>query len=229
MGVRLDYKESWAPKNWYFWTVVLKKTLESPLDCKEIQPVNPKGNQSWIFIGRTDAEAETTMLWPPDEKNWVIMVLWKELYSICHLGYLIFCRPFGLFNHLIFFLYIFKNFNWGLITLQYCGGFYHIFTWISHGCTCVPHPEPPSHLPPHPIPQGHPSAPALSTLSHVSYLDLQSISHMIIHMFQCYSLKLSHPHLLPQSPKVCSLHLCLFCYLACRVIVTIFLNSIYMR
>ena len=62
----LDYKESWVPKNWRFWTVVLEKTLESPLDCKKIQPVHPKGNQSWIFIGRTDAEAETPILWPPD-------------------------------------------------------------------------------------------------------------------------------------------------------------------
>ena len=68
----LDYEESWAPKNWCFWTVVLKKTLESPLDCKEIKPVNPKGNQSWIFIGRTDVEAETPILWPPEAKNWLI-------------------------------------------------------------------------------------------------------------------------------------------------------------
>ena len=68
----LDCKESWAPKNWCFWTVVLKKTLESPLDCKEIQPVHLKGNQSWIFIGRTDAEAETPILWPTDAKNWLI-------------------------------------------------------------------------------------------------------------------------------------------------------------
>ena len=71
----LDYKESWVPKNWCFWTVVLEKTLESPLDCKEIQPVHPKGNQSWIFIGRTDVEAETPILWPPDAKNWLI---WKD-------------------------------------------------------------------------------------------------------------------------------------------------------
>ena len=71
----LDYKESWALKNWCFWTVVLEKTLESPLDCKEIQPVHPKGNQSWIFIGKTDAEAETSILWPPDVKNWLI---WKD-------------------------------------------------------------------------------------------------------------------------------------------------------
>ena len=68
----LDYKESWVPKNWCFWTVVLEKTLESSLDCKEIKPVNPKGKQSWIFIGRTDAEAETSILWPPDAKNWLI-------------------------------------------------------------------------------------------------------------------------------------------------------------
>ena len=71
----LNYKESWEPKTWCFWTVVLEKTLESPLDCKEIQPVHPKGNQSWIFIGRIDAEAETPILWPPDVKNWLI---WKD-------------------------------------------------------------------------------------------------------------------------------------------------------
>ena len=68
----LDYKESWALKNWCFWTVVLEKTLESPLDSKVIRLVNPKGNQSWIFIGRTDAEAEAPILWPPDTKNWLI-------------------------------------------------------------------------------------------------------------------------------------------------------------
>ena len=119
-------------------------------------------------------------------------------------------------------------FNCRLITLQYCSGFCHTLTWISHGCTCVPHPVPPSHLLPHPIPQGHPSAPALSTLSHVSNLDWRSISHMIIYMFQCYSLKSSHPCLLPQSPKDCSLYLCFFCCLTYRVIITIFLNSIYM-
>ena len=67
----LDYKESWVPKNWCFWTVVLDKTLESSLDCKEIKPVNPKGTQSWIFIGKTDAEAETPILWSPDGKNWL--------------------------------------------------------------------------------------------------------------------------------------------------------------
>ena len=71
----LDYKESWVLKNWCFWNVVLEKTLDSPLFCKEIQPVHPKGNLSWIFIGRTDTEAETPILWPPDAKNWLI---WKD-------------------------------------------------------------------------------------------------------------------------------------------------------
>ena len=71
----MEYKESWAPKNWCSWTVVLEKALESLLDCKEIQPVHPKGNQPWIFIGRTEAEAETPILWPPDVKNWLV---WKD-------------------------------------------------------------------------------------------------------------------------------------------------------
>ena len=71
----LDYKESWALKNWCFWTMVLENTLEGPLDCKEIQPVHPKGDQSWLFIGRTDAEVETPILWPPDSKSWLI---WKD-------------------------------------------------------------------------------------------------------------------------------------------------------
>ena len=69
MDVRVDYKESWVPKNWYFWTVVLEKTLESPLDFKEIKPVNPKADQPWIFIGRTDAEAKAPIFWPPDAKS----------------------------------------------------------------------------------------------------------------------------------------------------------------
>ena len=68
----LNYKESWVPKNWYFWTLVLEKTLESPLDCNEIQPVHPKGNQSWIFIGRIDIKLKLQLLWPPDVKSWLI-------------------------------------------------------------------------------------------------------------------------------------------------------------
>ena len=74
----LGYKESWATKNWCFWTVMLENTLECPLDCKEIQLVQPKGDQSWVFIGRTDAEAETPILWPPDLKSWLI---WKDPYA----------------------------------------------------------------------------------------------------------------------------------------------------
>ena len=78
----LDHKESWAPKNWCFWTVLLGKILESPLDCKEIQPVHPKGDQSWVFIGKTDAEAEAPIPWPPDVKNWLLgrdPDAWKNL------------------------------------------------------------------------------------------------------------------------------------------------------
>ena len=71
----LDYKESWAPKNWCFWTVVLGKTLESPLDCREIQPVHPKGDQSWVFIGRTDVDAESSILWPPHVQS---RLIWKD-------------------------------------------------------------------------------------------------------------------------------------------------------
>ena len=68
----LDGEENWVPKDWCFWTVVLEKTLESPLDCKEIQPVHPKGDQSWVFFGKTDDEAETPILWPPHAKSWLI-------------------------------------------------------------------------------------------------------------------------------------------------------------
>ena len=104
-------------------------------------------------------------------------------------------------------------------------------------CTCVidmnhahvsPHPEPPSPLPPHPILVGCPGAPALSALLHASNLHWSSVLHMVIYMLQCCSLKSSHPCLFPHSPKVCSLHLCLLCCPACRIIVTFFLNSIYM-
>ena len=109
--------------------------------------------------------------------------------------------------------------------------FCHTLTWIHHGCTCGPHPESPSHLPPHPIPLGLPSAPAPSTLYHALNLDWGFISHAIIYTFTCHSLKSSLPCPLPKgkSPKDCSLHLCLFCCLSYRVIITIFLNSICMH
>ena len=105
--------------------------------------------------------------------------------------------------------------------------FCHTSTWINHGCTRVPHPEPHSQPPPHPISLGHPSAPAPSILSHASNLDWRFISYMILYMFQCHSPKSSHTLPLPQSPKDCSRHLCLFCCLAYRVTVTIFLRAKY--
>ena len=98
--------------------------------------------------------------------------------------------------------------------------FCHTSTWIRHGCTCVPHPESLSHLPPHIIPLGHPSAPAPSFLYPASNVDWRFVSYMILYMFQCHSPKSSHPRPLPLSPKDCSIHLCLFCCLAYRVIVT---------
>ena len=133
------------------------------------------------------------------------------------------------FAYILLCLFVFVSLiyiSWRLITLQYCSGFCHTLIWISHGFTCGPHPEPLSHLPPHLIPLGHPSAPALSTLSHALNLDWRSVSHMIIHMFQCYSLRPSHPRLLPQSPKDYTSVPPLLSHI--WVIVTIFLNYISM-
>jgi len=152
----LGYKESWAPKNLCFWTVVLEKTFESPLDCKEIQPVHPKANQPWIFIGRTGAEAEAPILWPPNVKNWFIC------FCFCFLRGFLFL--FYYFLEELFFFYF---------TILYW--FCHTLTWIRQRCTCVPHPETPSHLPTHTIPLGHPSAPAPSILHHASNLDWQFV------------------------------------------------------
>ena len=106
--------------------------------------------------------------------------------------------------------------------------FCHISTKICHRYTCVPHPEPPLLLSPRTIPLDHLSAPAPSIQYHALNLDWRFISYMILYMFQYHSPKSSHPFPLPQSPKVCSIHLCLFCCLTCRVIITIFLNSVYM-
>ena len=106
--------------------------------------------------------------------------------------------------------------------------FCHTLAWIHHGCTCVPNPEPGSHLPPHTISLGHPSAPAPTILYPASNLDWKFISYMILYIFECHSPKSSYTRPLPQSPKDSSIYLCLFCCLAYRVIITIFLNSIYM-
>ena len=128
----------------------------------------------------------------------------------------------------IFFLFSFFSLkleaNYFTILYWLC----HTSTWFHHGCTRVSHSELPFHLPPHTIPLGHPRAPAQSILCHALNMDWRFVSHMILYIFQCHSPKSSHPHPLPQNPKDCSIHLCLFCCFAYRVIVTIFLNSIYM-
>ena len=254
MDVR-DCEESWALKNWCFWTVVLEKTLGSPLDCKEIQPVHPTGDQSWVFTRRTDAEAETPILWPPDAKNWLTgkdpdagrdcgqeekgttedeMAGWHHWLNRCQFewtlrvgdrqGGLACCDSWGCKESDTT-----ERLNWTELNYNIVVVFAMHWHESAMGVHVSPCPEPSSHLSPHPIPQGHPSASALSTLSHATNLDWRSVSHMIIYRFQCCSLKSSDPRLLPQSPKVCSLHLCLFCCLTYRAIVTIFLNSIYMR
>ena len=124
----------------------------------------------------------------------------------------------------IFFLFQLEV-NYFTILYWFC----HTSTWIHHRYTSIPHPETPYLLPPCTIPLGHPSAPAPSIQYHASNLDWWFISYMILHMFQCHSPKSSHPLPLPQTPKYCSIHLGLFCCLTYRVIVTIFLNSTYMR
>ena len=121
------------------------------------------------------------------------------------------------------FIFIFSLFYF---TILYW--FCHTLTWIHHGCTCVPKYGTPSHLPLHNISLGLPCAPAPSILYPASDIDQRFVSYMIVYMIQCHSPKSSHPLPLPQSPKVCSIHLCLFCCLTYRVIVTIFPNSIYM-
>ena len=157
-----------------------------------------------------------------EHKSFVTDVICKYFLPVCVFIFSVFCRAMG------FFFNFKKLINLNYFNLQYCGGFCHTLTWISQECTCPPS-WTPSYLPPHHIPLGCPSALALSALFHALNLDWSSISHMVIYTFQCYSLKSSHPRLLPQSPKVCSLYLCFFCCLAYRLIVTVFLNSIYMR
>ena len=127
---------------------------------------------------------------------------------------------FAILIFLFFLIFIFTLFCF-IILYWFC----HTLTWISHGCTWVPNPESSSHLPPHNISLDHPGAPAPSILYPVSNIDLRFVSYMIVvYMFQRHSPKSSHPLPLPQSPKVRSIHLCLFCCLTYRVIITIFLN-----
>ena len=157
-----------------------------------------------------------------------IIICLKTLPSIWAKSVLTVSNTEHFFNYFLtiyHFLIIIIIFFYFTILYWFC----HTSTWIRHGCTRAPHPEPPSQFPPHTIPLGRPSAPAPSILYHASNLDWLFVSYMILYMFQCHSPKSSHPLPLPQSPKDCSIYLCLFCSLAYRVIVTIFLNSIYMR
>ena len=126
----------------------------------------------------------------------------------------------------IFFSFIFIS--WRLITLQYWSGFCYTLTWVSHGFTCAPHPNPPFPPPSPSHPSGSSQCTSSEHLSHASNLGWWSVSPLIVYLFQCYFLRTSHPCLLPQSLKVCSVHLCLFFCFAYRVIITIFLNSIYL-
>ena len=150
---------------------------------------------------------------------------WKKLF-LNSMYLLDICIFFLLTAHMcsFFFRFYFSVLFYFTILYWFC----HTLTWICHGYTWVPNPEPLSHLPPHIISLGHSSAPAPSILYPVSNLDWQFISYMIVYMFQCHSPKSSHPLPVPQSRKVCSTHLCLFCCLAYRVIIIIILNSICM-
>ena len=166
----------------------------------------PGGGDVYL-TGETGRFRERSM--QPGRKGAEIRAVWP-----CRLCEMVF---------LSFFFFIFTLFYF---TMLYW--FCHTLTWIHHECTCIPKHEPLSRLPPHNISLGHPRAPAPSMLYPALDIDWRFNSFMIVYMFQCHSPKSSHPLLLPQSPKVCSTHLCLFCCLAYRVIITIFLNSIYM-
>ena len=144
--------------------------------------------------------------------HWHLGILIHNNSYISFISFFLFKKIF------IFTLFYFKILYW----------FCHTLTWIHHGCTWVPKPKPPSHLPSHIISLDHPHAPAPNILYPASNIDWRFISYMIVYMFQCHSPKSSHPLTLLLSPKVCSTHLCLFCCLAYRVIITIILNSIYM-
>ena len=157
------------------------------------------------------------LVFSPLQINFLSCVRWGQFHSFA-CGYPFFPAPL-----IYLFIFSFIFISWKLITLQYCSVFCHTLTWISHGFTCVPHPNPPSRLPPHPIPSLW-VFPVHQPWALVSCIQpgLWSLSPLIIYLFQCYSLRSSHPHLLPQSPKVCSVYLCLFFCFAYRVIITIF-------
>ena len=158
--------------------------------------------------------------------NRMARVVWTSISIMEAYPFFWSMTPLNTANKPVFFLFFF-NFILFNFTILYL--FCHISKWICHRYTCVPHPEPSSLLPPHTIPLCRHSAPAPSIQYHASNLDWWLISYMILYIFQCHSPKSPHPLPLPQSPKDCSIHQCLFCCLVYRVIVTIFLNPIYMR
>ena len=169
----------------------------------------PKLRNPALREGPKRAKTKTLMLWKCLDSLLLCVLLKRQdifLFFFFHFIYLI----------------LFFNFT---ILYWFC----HISKWIRHRYTCVSHPEPSSLLPPHTILLGRPSAPAPSMQYLASNLDWRLVSYMIFYMFQCHSPKSSHPLPLPQSPEDCSIHQCLFCCLVYRVIITIFLNSIYMR
>ena len=151
----------------------------------------------------------------------MVLLSVRDMETKYKLGCIIDLIQNHIYNILFYYYFIF-NF---IILYWFC----HISIWIHHRYTCVPHPEPSSLLPSCTIPLGRPSAPSPSIQDLASNLDWRLVSYMILYMFQCHSSKSSHPIPLPQSPKDCSIHQCLFCCLIHQVIVTIFLNSIYMR
>ena len=158
---------------------------------------------------------------------------WTEQYSIVrlhqkYLSTVLLTDIRTYFQVFLFLFFVFKLFIFTLLYFIILYWFCHILTWIHHGCTCVPKHEPPSHFPPHNISLGHPRAPAPSMLYPASDIDWRFKSYMIVYMFQCHSPKSSHPIPLPLSPKVHYTHLCLFSCLAYRVVIAIFLYSIYM-
>ena len=159
------------------------------------------------------------------------MICFFIYFLWCFFCFINFFLNFGIKNLTYILVFIFFHFIYLFLFLNFTilYWFCHISKWIHHRYTCVPYPEPSSLVPPHTIPLGRPSAPAPSIQYRASNLDWRLVSYMILYMFQCHSPESPHPLPLPPRPKDCSIHQCLFCCLVHRVIVTIFLNSIYMR